>query len=117
MDVLTRIEHDGGNTHDRSGSSAVPVHVRLFALARERAGRPSVALELPEGSTVADLKSALARALPGFAPLLPSLRIAVNAEYVSDDHIVPPGAEVAVIPPVSGGGVPSSTPSKSRRRR
>ena len=81
----------------------MPVHVRLFALARERAGRASLAIELAEGGTVADLKSALAGAFPVLAPLLPSLRIAVNAEYVADDFPIPPDAEVAVIPPVSGG--------------
>jgi molybdopterin converting factor subunit 1 len=96
-----------------SGSSAVQVNVRLFALARERAGRASIALELPECGTVADLKSALAETLPVLAPLLPNLRIAVDAEYVADDGPILPGAEVAVIPPVSGG---QSQPSPSRSR-
>jgi molybdopterin converting factor subunit 1 len=105
MDVPAPIEHDGENAHERSGSDTVPVQVRLFALARERAGGPSVSIDLPEGSTVADLKSALARSIPALAPLVPSLRIAVNSEYVADDRLLPPGAEVAVIPPVSGGSV------------
>ncbi|HMB04693.1 MAG TPA: molybdopterin converting factor subunit 1 [Isosphaeraceae bacterium] len=89
------------------------VNVRLFALARERAGRASVAIELPESGTVADLRSALGETLPALAPLLPNLRIAVDAEYVADDRPIRPGAEVAVIPPVSGG---QSRPSPSRSR-
>jgi molybdopterin converting factor subunit 1 len=116
MDVRAPFEHDGRNTANDHGSSAVPVQVHLFALARERAGGPSVSIDLPEGSTVADLKSALARSLPALAPLVPSLRIAVNAEYVADDHPLPPGAEVAVIPPVSGGSVLPVPPGPRRRR-
>jgi molybdopterin converting factor subunit 1 len=115
MDVPAPIEHDGGTVLDCSGSYAVPVQVRLFALARERAGGPSVVVDLPEGSTVADLKSALARSFPALAPLIPSLRIAVNAEYVADDGLLPPGAEVAVIPPVSGGSALSVLRDPKRR--
>jgi molybdopterin converting factor subunit 1 len=81
----------------------VRVEVRLFAVARHRAGRPTIALELPEPATVAALKRALAEACPALAPLVPSLRIAVNSEYAADDEPIPSGAEVAAIPPVSGG--------------
>jgi molybdopterin converting factor subunit 1 len=81
----------------------VRVEVRLFAVARQRAGQPAVALEVPETVTVADLKRALAEACPTLAPLVPSLLIAVNSEYAAADTPIPPGAEVAAIPPVSGG--------------
>ena len=79
------------------------VHVRLFALARQRAGRPEVVVELPEPATVADLKRSLVEALPELAPLASSLMIAVDSEYAGDDQVVAPGSEIAVIPPVSGG--------------
>ena len=79
------------------------VEVRLFAAARQRAGRPTLDLELPEPATVAALKRALAAACPALAPLVASLRIAVDSEYAADDAPIPPGAEVAAIPPVSGG--------------
>jgi molybdopterin converting factor subunit 1 len=81
----------------------VRVEVRLFAVARQRVGRPSLFLELPAGATVADLKRALAETHPELAPIVPSLLIAVDADYATDDGPVPPGAEVAAIPPVSGG--------------
>ncbi|MDB6135901.1 MAG: Molybdopterin synthase catalytic subunit [Verrucomicrobiales bacterium] len=32
-----------------------------------------------------------------------SLRVAVNLEYVDREAVIPPGAEVAVMPPVQGG--------------
>ena len=77
--------------------------VLLFALARAKAGRPSLSVDLPDPATVADLKSALALACPALAPLLPTIRLAINSEYALDDQIIPPGAELAAIPPVSGG--------------
>jgi molybdopterin converting factor subunit 1 len=80
------------------------VTVRLFAVAREKAGRPEVVVELDEPATVADLKRALAATVPELAPIVPALRVAIAAEYAADDQRVPPGAEVAIIPPVSGGG-------------
>src|SRR3954471_5557388 len=82
----------------------VTVQVRLFALLKEKAGRGSLELELPDGATVADALSRLRRE-PGLEELLESLpvRAAVNREYVSSDAPLAAGDEVAVIPPVSGG--------------
>ncbi len=79
------------------------VHVRLFAAAREAVGSPEISIELSEPATVADLKRALAARFPGLFPMMPSVLIAVSAEYADDASMIPPGAEVAVIPPVSGG--------------
>ncbi|MBM4379736.1 MAG: molybdenum cofactor biosynthesis protein MoaE, partial [Deltaproteobacteria bacterium] len=45
----------------------------------------------------------LTAAHPGLGPLLPHLRVAVNQAFVSAGDPVPDGAEVALIPPVSGG--------------
>jgi molybdenum cofactor biosynthesis protein MoaC/molybdopterin converting factor subunit 1 len=80
------------------------IQVRLFAMLRERAGRDSLELELPEGATVADALARLERE-PGLNELLGRLpvRAARNREYVSEDEPLEPGDELAVIPPVSGG--------------
>ena len=78
--------------------------VLLFAAARVRAGSPTWEVELAEPVTVADLKAALTRACPALGAVLGSARVAVDASYADDADVVPPGAEVAVIPPVSGGG-------------
>lgn len=80
------------------------VELRLFALARDRVGQPTVTLDLPELATVADLKRALIERRPELAPLLPALRFAVDSAYADDDATIPAGAELAAIPPVSGGG-------------
>ena len=80
------------------------VRVRLFAILRERAGRPEIELELPDGSRVAD---ALA-ALDGLADGL-SLVLAVNREYAPAGRELHGGDELALIPPVSGGAPPGAT--------
>ncbi len=80
------------------------VTVRLFAILRERAGRDSIEIELPEGATVGDAFERLAAA-PGLGELVGRLplRMAVNREYVSDGTAIAPGDELALIPPISGG--------------
>ncbi len=80
------------------------IRVRLFALARKQTGLAEVEIDLPEEATVADLKARLGSKCPQLLPLLPNVMIAVDAEYATDDQVVPLDAEVAVIPPVSGGG-------------
>ena len=79
------------------------IEVQLFAGARHHAGRDRVTLDVAEPATIAGIKRALAIAIPAIAPLLPSTRFAINREYAQDDDGVPSGAEVAAIPPVSGG--------------
>jgi molybdopterin converting factor subunit 1 len=80
------------------------VSVRLFAILRERAGRDSVEIELPEGATVGDAFARLAET-PGLADLVERmpLRMAVNREYASAGAPISAGDELAVIPPISGG--------------
>ncbi|MGL4555305.1 MAG: MoaD/ThiS family protein [Gemmataceae bacterium] len=78
------------------------VEVLLFARARELAGAGSVAVEVPDG-TVAGLRAALAAACPRLGELLPRCTVAVGGEFARDDEAIAPGAEVAVLPPVSGG--------------
>jgi molybdopterin converting factor small subunit len=81
----------------------VNVTVLLFAQARERAGRGSLSVELPEGSCIADLLGAVTRDHPGLAPLWPHLAVALDGELTSSEATLREGAEVALLPPVSGG--------------
>jgi molybdopterin synthase catalytic subunit len=81
------------------------VELRLFAIAKQHAGRPLIELELPEHATAADVKHALGVAVPSLAPILSRIKIAVDSEYADDLTPIPAGAQLAVIPPVSGGGI------------
>jgi len=76
------------------------VTVRLFATLRERAGAPSLTLELPDGARVHDaLASDVLAPLAEGVPLV----MAVNREYADAERVLDPGDELALIPPVSGG--------------
>src|SRR5262245_55641932 len=86
------------------------VVVRLFARARDLAGAGTVALQLPEEATVGDLRRGLAAAYPVLGPLLERSAIAVNEEFAGDELTLPLQAEIALLPPVSG-GQSSATPS------
>ena len=75
------------------------IRVRLFAALRERAGIAERQLELAEGASVADVWRELKL---GDEP--PGIAYARNREYASRDTMLADGDEVALIPPVSGGG-------------
>lgn len=79
------------------------VRVRLFAIAKQTAGRETVDLELAEGATIAELRARLAAEVPGLAGLIGQMLFAVGARYAPEEVAVPPDVEVACIPPVSGG--------------
>jgi molybdopterin converting factor subunit 1 len=77
--------------------------IKLFAIARQRLGRDEVEVTLPACATAADLRRALAEQFPALTDVLPHIRIAINSSYANDATVIPAGAEVALIPPVSGG--------------
>jgi len=81
----------------------VKVQVRLFAAARQAAGSATVELELPAGATIGQLRGRLAGEFPQLSGLVGQAMFAVDTEYVRDSHEIRPGADVACIPPVSGG--------------
>ena len=79
------------------------ITVLFFAQARERAGHTSVSLELPEGSSVADALARIRRVHPELDPLWPHLAVAVDGELAAPHAPLKGGAELALLPPVSGG--------------
>ena len=79
------------------------VSVRLFAGLHELLGQRNVTLDLPDEATVAELRTQLSREYPVVTPYLTTLVCAVGDEYVSADHPLREGDDVALIPPVSGG--------------
>jgi len=77
--------------------------VRLFARAKDLTGASSVTLDLPEGATVGQLRRRLAEEQPALAALLERSALAVNDEFAEDDWTLLAEAEIALLPPVSGG--------------
>jgi molybdopterin converting factor subunit 1 len=79
------------------------INVKLFAAARELAGSDSVEIDLPAGATIASLREELMERLPRAGEILSRSLFAIDCEYAADDTTVQQHAEVACIPPVSGG--------------
>jgi len=77
--------------------------VRLFARAKDIAGADRIAVTLPEGSTVGDLRRHLAHLRPALSGLLERSAFAVDNEFAEDTVRLPAEAELALLPPVSGG--------------
>jgi molybdopterin converting factor subunit 1 len=80
------------------------IRVKLFAIVKERAGVGELSLELREGANIAAASVALKEKFPAIAGFLDRSAFAVNREYVDVATVLHDGDEIAVIPPVSGGG-------------
>jgi len=79
------------------------ITVLLFAQAREHAGASTLRLDLPESSRVADALAALVRLHPGLEALVAHLALAVDGRLVKPEAPLAADAELALLPPVSGG--------------
>jgi molybdopterin converting factor subunit 1 len=77
--------------------------VLFFAQARDRAGRPQASFEVPDGSTLAGAIAAVRSDYPQLADLWPHLAVAVDGVLAPGDATLRDGAEIALLPPVSGG--------------
>jgi len=74
------------------------IQVKFFASLRERLGAAERNLAAENLRTVGDVWSAVAN-----FPMPANLLVAINHNYVSRDHAVNDGDEVAFFPPVTGG--------------
>jgi molybdopterin converting factor subunit 1 len=79
------------------------VTIRLFARAKDLAGTDAVSVSLPDGATVATLRAQLATEHPKLTGLIERSAFAVNDEFAEDVMRLSPDADIALLPPVSGG--------------
>jgi len=79
------------------------VQALFFAAYRDLVGASSLVVDVPDGSTVADLVSALRDRGGAFSALPAEPAVAVNRAYAFLDEPLSAGDEVAFIPPVAGG--------------
>jgi sulfur-carrier protein len=90
----------------------VTLRLRLFAAARQAAGRGSDEFDLPEGTSLRGLLAAACdRYGPEFRDVLSGARVWVDGDEPAQgsDTVLADGNEIAVLPPVSGGAVPADT--------
>lgn len=79
------------------------VKVLFFAAARELAGTGAMELSLEDDATLGQLKQNLVEQFPGLMHVLGHSAISIDREYATDGRILYHGAEVAILPPSSGG--------------
>ena len=82
---------------------SVSVRTLFFASYRDRFGVSELSVDLPRGSTVADLVAELRGRGAPFDVLPEEPAVAVNQIYSFLDEPLMKGDEVAFIPPVAGG--------------
>lgn len=88
-------------SHDRDRPAAT-LRIAMFAGMAELVGGRSISVAWPGGS-VADMRRLIAELHPELVPLLVRSAVAVDGRYAADDDLVAAAADVALIPPVSGG--------------
>jgi len=81
----------------------VRVQVKLFAIAKDIIGSDEINVDVPDGGQVADLREAIVEAFPSMSAVLRHAMIAVNTQYADNQTSLSADADVAIIPPVSGG--------------
>jgi molybdopterin synthase catalytic subunit len=79
------------------------ITVLLFAQLAESIGARSIEVEIPAGSTVADLLRGLEKTHAPIAALRGRLAVAVDERYASLGAVICEEQTIALIPPVSGG--------------
>jgi molybdopterin converting factor subunit 1 len=79
------------------------VKLLFFATLRDRAGSRSMEIDIPADLTVQGLKDKIASEFPNLREAMSSVLITINREYAFDEAVIPPNAELAMFPPVSGG--------------
>jgi molybdopterin converting factor small subunit len=93
-------------TYDTGPRGGTPgrdtLRIALFAGMAEAAGTRTAEIRW-HGGSVADLRADLEAAYPAIGGLLARSAVAIGNRYATDDADVPPAANVAIIPPVSGG--------------
>lgn len=79
------------------------IRVLAFASAATAVGTSEIELDLPAGDDLESLRRTLSRTYPELVPIWDRLAVAIDGELARPDASLHEGAEVALLPPVSGG--------------
>jgi molybdopterin converting factor subunit 1 len=83
------------------------IDILYFATLRDLIGQRKEKLEVPDGSTIGDLKSRLGERGERVALALNVALFSINREFAFAEEMLHEGDEVGVFPPVSGGSPPT----------
>jgi molybdopterin converting factor small subunit len=79
------------------------IKVTLYYHLKEKAGTGNLELELPNQSTIKDLKGVLEAKFPALRTYLDNIMILMDKKIVLDEDKLKENAEVAFLTPVGGG--------------
>jgi molybdopterin converting factor small subunit len=79
------------------------VHVQFFSRLRELAAVSETELDVPAGSTSADLLELLYSRTPALREWDKSILVAAGLEFVGRDYALQPDDQISIMPPVQGG--------------
>jgi molybdopterin converting factor small subunit len=79
------------------------VKVQFFSRLRDLAGQSEIEMEVPEGTTAADLLGQLYTRTPALRDWDKSILVASGVEFVGRDYVLKSNDQISVMPPVQGG--------------
>ena len=79
------------------------VHVQFFSRLRDLAETSETAIELPAGSTPAELLELLYLRTPALRDWDKSILVAAGVEFVGREYVLQPDDQISIMPPVQGG--------------
>jgi molybdopterin converting factor subunit 1 len=79
------------------------IKVRLFAVLKEAVGKKEIIIAVPSGVTLKMLKNKILQEYPALNSFSNKFILSVNLKVATDDTIITPSDEIAILPPVSGG--------------
>ena len=79
------------------------VHIQFFSRLRDLAGVSEIEIDLPAGSTPADLLELLYLRTPALRSWDKSILIAAGVEFVGREYVLQPDDQISIMPPVQGG--------------
>jgi len=79
------------------------IKIKLFYHLKEKAGIGVINLDIPEKSTIGDIKNTLEFQYPQLRTHLDNVMILMDQKIVLDDDQITEGAEVSFLTPVGGG--------------
>lgn len=79
------------------------IKVILFYHLKQKAGTGFLEMEVPEKSTIHDLKQELEKAYPQLRSHLANVLVLMNQMIVLDDDLIKNSSEISFLTPVGGG--------------
>jgi len=79
------------------------VHVQFFSRLRDLAEVSEMELDVPDTTRVSELLDLLYSRTPALRDWDKSILVAAGVEFVGRDHVLKPGDQISIMPPVQGG--------------